>query len=86
MTRSGDKASQAEPEITPALLSTKAIVILVGSLLAASLLAWPLDDSLGTVLLVMAVVTGLFFAITTPLAYRAARKAGEWPPKDQRRG
>ncbi len=77
--------STKDPERpTPALLSTREIVVttLVG--LVVSGICFLVLPGLFVGAMTITVLFALTMAILTPLAYRNARKHGEWPPKDQR--
>ena len=66
---------------TPALLSNKEIAQVLGVLIALTLLSWLFLPDLALFFLVGAVFFALWIGILTPLAYRNARKHGEWPPE-----
>jgi membrane protein implicated in regulation of membrane protease activity len=64
---------------TPVVLTTVAI----GA--ALSVLSWLLEFELALEITTLTVLYALTMAIVNPLAYRAARKQGSWPPSDRRR-
>ena len=70
---------------SPALLSNKEIAQILGVLVALSLLSWLFFPDLTLFFVVGTVFFALWIGILTPLAYRNARKHGEWPPKDEQR-
>ena len=53
--------------------------------LAVSLLCYLVVPGLFVAALTFTVLFALTMAILTPLAYRNARKHGEWPPKNSQR-
>ncbi|QIK68214.1 hypothetical protein G7072_19390 [Nocardioides sp. HDW12B] len=71
------------PRPTPALLTNKQIVVVVVVLAALSAVTWTFSSDIGLFFLVGTVLFALWIGILTPLAYRNARKHGEWPPKDR---
>ncbi len=69
---------------TPALLSTPEIVTTTAVGLIVSLLCYLRGSGLFVPALTITVLFALTMAVLTPLAYRHARKHGEWPPKGKR--
>jgi Mg/Co/Ni transporter MgtE len=77
-------SSKDPKQPTPALLSTREIVTTTAVGLVVSLFCYLVVPDLFVAALTLTVLFALTMAILTPLAYRNARKHGEWPPKDQR--
>ncbi len=77
-------SSKDPKQPTPALLSTREIVTTTAVGLVVSLVCYLVVPDLFVAALTITVLFALTMAILTPLAYRNARKHGEWPPKDQR--
>lgn len=77
-------SSKDPKQPTPALLSTREIVTTTAVGLVVSLVCYLVVPDLFVAALTITVLFALTMAILTPLAYRNARKHGEWPPKDRR--
>lgn len=74
-------AERQKQQPTPALLTTPQILTVLAVGVVVTLLTWLVSPDLGLFFLVGTVLFGLAMAVLTPLAYRHARKHGEWPPK-----
>ena len=63
---------------TPVVLTTVAVGVVL------SVLAWVTGSDFAVAVTTLTVLYALAMAIVNPLAYRAARRQGAWPPKDGR--
>lgn len=71
-------------EVTPALFPIPFGIGLMVVLIGLTVLGLVLDWAATGLIMAAAIVWSLLFGVGTPLAYRAARKAGEWPPPDRK--
>jgi hypothetical protein len=77
--------SRDQQRPTPALMSTKEIaqVTAFGALVCVA--SWLFFPGFLVQLITITVGFPILMGILTALAYRHARKHGEWPPKDEQR-
>jgi hypothetical protein len=80
--RGEQMASNEGKRPTPALLSNKEIAQVIGVGVGLSILSFLFFRAAFIPLATITVVFALWIGILTPLAYRNARKHGEWPPKE----
>ncbi|NHC12395.1 hypothetical protein [Motilibacter deserti] len=71
--------SGGDGEVTPALIPVRHIVSTTVVGLVLSVVAFPVSRRLFVWVLTITLFFALFFGITTAVAYRVARRNGEWP-------
>lgn len=71
-------------QVTPALIPIPFGTVVMVVLIVLTVLGFVFDWAAKGNLAGAAIAWFLFFVIGTTLAFRAARKAGEWPPRERR--